>query len=343
MPRHPQGDGQMPRRPQGDGQCNDEDGLAMRQLKALILAPLTAPVLYWLGSVVSAAADPGRQVSLRALADGLSIILLIGGPVAYAAAIVAAAPAFYLLRRAGRRAVPLVLGLGTVIGIVTAILLRPYLRGELLSIILTSWQGAALGCASAAVFCWLNLRSGDGADSRHVVQRNRHADHARQPNTVIVRLSVLEVIMSNKSNKSNMAVTAALTIILGVSGLPAQEKKASGTKSVMHDLTVTTSETVYKGTMDLAIDSGKVTGKMVVTSPSEVTGTVAGTSKAGVMTLEFPYHMTERNCDGTLKMTITLPEKLGLATGTMEAGGCGQEPGEKVTGTVELKPSSLRQ
>ena len=140
---------------------------------------------------------------------------------------------------------------------------------------------------------------------------------------------------------SNKAVTAALTIILGVSGLSAQEKKASGTKSVMHDLTVT-SETVYKGTMDLAIDSGKVTGKMVVTSPSEITGTVAGTAKAGVMNLEFPYHMTEQNCDGTVKMTITLPEKLGLATGTMEAVGCGQDPGEKVTGTVELKPSSLR-
>ena len=112
-----------------------------------------------------------------------------------------------------------------------------------------------------------------------------------------------------------------------------QEK--GGTKSVMHDLTVTTTEEVYTGTMDLAVDSGTVTGKMVVTSPTEVTGAVAGTSKAGVMTLEFPYHMTERNCDGTVKMTITLPEKSGLAKGTMEAVGCGREPGDKLTGTVE--------
>jgi hypothetical protein len=37
--------------------------------------------------------------------------------------------------------------------------LGPYLRGELVSAILTRWQGAMLGCASAGVFCWLNLRS----------------------------------------------------------------------------------------------------------------------------------------------------------------------------------------
>ena len=59
---------------------------------------------------------------------------------------------------------------------------------------------------------------------------------------------------------SKVAV-AALTVVLCVS-LSAQEKK-DGTKSVMHDITVTTSESVYTGTMDLAIDMGKVTGKMV--------------------------------------------------------------------------------
>jgi hypothetical protein len=137
---------------------------------------------------------------------------------------------------------------------------------------------------------------------------------------------------------NRVAIVLVAAALAAPSSVP-QEKKG-GTKSVMHDLTVTTTEEVYTGTMDLAVDSGTVTGKMVVTSPTEVTGAVAGTSKAGVMTLEFPYHMTERNCDGTVKMTITLPETSGLAKGTMEAVGCGREPGDKLTGTVELKPSA---
>src|SRR6185503_17874441 len=94
-------------------------------------------------------------------------------------------------------------------------------------------------------------------------------------------------------------------------------------------LTVTTSENVYTGTMDLAIDMGKVTGKMVVTAPTAITGNVAGTSKAGELNLEFPFHMVEQNCDGTVKMSIKLPEKPGPSTGTMG-------------GTVELKPSTAK-
>jgi hypothetical protein len=134
------------------------------------------------------------------------------------------------------------------------------------------------------------------------------------------------------------AAVAALTVVLCVS-LSAQEKKAVGTKSVMHDLTVTTSESVYTGTMDLAIDMGKVTGKMVVTAPTAITGNVAGTSKAGEVNLDFPFHMVEQNCDGTVKMSIKLSEKPGLSTGTMEAVGCG---GDKIGGTVELKPSAAK-
>ena len=135
---------------------------------------------------------------------------------------------------------------------------------------------------------------------------------------------------------SKVAV-AALTVVLCVS-LSAQEKKA-GTKSVMHDITVTTSESVYTGTMDLAIDMGKVTGKMVVTAPTAITANVAGTSKDGDMNLEFPFHMVEQNCDGTVKMSIKLSEKPGPSTGTVEAVGCS---GDKIGGTVELKPSAAK-
>lgn len=134
------------------------------------------------------------------------------------------------------------------------------------------------------------------------------------------------------------AVALVCAVITSVAS--AQTKKQAGTKSVMHDITVKADE-VYTGTIEMAVDRGKVTGKLHLTAPTEITGKVAGTAKGGVLNLEFPYYMTERQCDGMVKMNITLPEKPGLATGTMEAGACG-DPGSKVTGTVELRPSELK-
>jgi len=135
----------------------------MRYFKALAIAPLTAPVLYWLASVLVALTDPNRMVGPRSAADGLTVILLVGGPVSYLAALVAAAPAIVMLRRWATGAVPGVLAVGALVGAMTAIVLAPYLRGELFSVILSPLQGAALGGASAAVYCWLQLRPA-GAD-----------------------------------------------------------------------------------------------------------------------------------------------------------------------------------
>lgn len=122
------------------------------------------------------------------------------------------------------------------------------------------------------------------------------------------------------------------------SAASAQTKKQAGTKSVTHDITVKADE-VYTGTIEMAVDRGKVTGNMHLTAPTEITGKVAGTAKGGVLNLEFSYYMTARQCDGIVKMNITLPAKPGLATGTMEASACG-EPGGTVTGTVELSRRS---
>ena len=125
-----------------------------------------------------------------------------------------------------------------------------------------------------------------------------------------------------------------------VSAAATQAKKPAGAKSVMHELTVT-ADLVYTGTMELAVDGGKVTGNMHVTSPAEITGKVAGTSRAGVLNLEFPFLMVQENCAGTVKMTIKMPARPGPAAGTMEAvGGCSGEANDKVTGTVELKPAA---
>ena len=137
-----------------------------------------------------------------------------------------------------------------------------------------------------------------------------------------------------------LAATALMGLAM-VSAMSADQKPPAG-KSVMHEITVTADD-VYQGTIDIAIDGGKVSGSMKITSPTEITGVVAGTSKAGELTLEFPYHMTDNNCDGTVKMAIKLPEKPGPSTGTMEAYGCGRDVTDKLTGTVELKPIAAKQ
>ena len=133
--------------------------------------------------------------------------------------------------------------------------------------------------------------------------------------------------------RERFAATAIMGL-LAMAGLSADQKPAPG-KTITHELTVTTDQ-IYKGTLDLAIDAGKVSGKMKITSPTEITGDVAGTSKAGELSLDFPYHLTENNCDGNVKLSIKLAEKTGPSPGTMEATGCDIEG--KLAGTVEIKP-----
>jgi alkyl sulfatase BDS1-like metallo-beta-lactamase superfamily hydrolase len=138
----------------------------------------------------------------------------------------------------------------------------------------------------------------------------------------------------------DIAATAVLSLAI-VSALLSQGL-GSGTataKSVTYDATIT-ADRVYTGTMDMAVGADRVTGNMKLTSPTEITGKVAGTVKAGVLALEFPFHMAERNCEGTARMNITMPPKPGPAMGTLEVVGCGREENDKLTGTVELKPAA---
>lgn len=110
-------------------------------------------------------------------------------------------------------------------------------------------------------------------------------------------------------------------------------------KAIENDLTVKAADgSVYAGTMTMAVEKGKVSGSMRITRPTEITGTVAGTAEKGALKLDFPYAMTERNCQGTVKMNLTIPAKPGPVTGTMEAIGCGRDETQKLTGTVELVP-----
>jgi hypothetical protein len=131
---------------------------------------------------------------------------------------------------------------------------------------------------------------------------------------------------------------AALAVAGLATGAAAQTRSPAGPKPIVHDLTITTSEGTYSGTMELAVAKGKVTGAMHVTKPTEIKGVVAGTSQAGALKLAFPYHMTERKCDGTVQMELKLPPQKGPAKGTMQVVGCGRDETRKLTGTVELIP-----
>lgn len=134
------------------------------------------------------------------------------------------------------------------------------------------------------------------------------------------------------------SVVCGLVCAAMTSAAWAQTKKPAGAKGVKYDITVRTDQ-VYTGTIEIAIDRGKVSGNLLITTPTEITGTVAGSEKKGILDLSFPYHMTENKCQGQVTMNVTLPAKPGPANGTMVAQGCG-DPNEKVTGTVELVPSA---
>jgi hypothetical protein len=134
-------------------------------------------------------------------------------------------------------------------------------------------------------------------------------------------------------------VTAMIAAAATVGVMSAQAKKPAGTNAVTYDVTIK-ADAAYTGTMDIAIAKGVATGNMLITSPQEITGKVAGTSKAGELALDFPYTMVQRNCTGQIQMNIKMPAKPGPATGTISVVGCGRDATNKLTGTIDLKPAA---
>jgi hypothetical protein len=135
-------------------------------------------------------------------------------------------------------------------------------------------------------------------------------------------------------------VAATLACALAAAaGVSAQTKKAVDAKKRTYDVTIKVDQ-VYTGTMEVVVEGGKVTGSMLLTSPTEITGKVAGTEKKGVLDLAFPYVITERKCEGNVTMQITMPAKPGPASGTMEATECGGDPSNRAPGTIDLVPAT---
>jgi hypothetical protein len=155
-----------------------------------------------------------------------------------------------------------------------------------------------------------------------------HRSQTRNHRTGFIVSVVLEVLMIRE---------AALIVVVGMAAVApiAAQKKAPPAK--IYDVTITADNKPYTGTMELAVAAGRVTGKMHLTKPAEITGPAAGTEKGGLMNLDFPYHMVQNNCDGRIAMSINLPPKTGPAKGRVEINGCGST---KLPGTIELVPAA---
>jgi len=135
---------------------NGDEPRPARLLRAFVVAPLAAPAAYAVGllavAVAHAVVGATSLPSAGAAVDLLRAVAAAGVPLAYAATLVAGAPAYLLLRRTGLVSRwSLWLG-GGVIGVVVALLLAPSLRGELFSIPFPWWTGGLLGVVSAEVF-----------------------------------------------------------------------------------------------------------------------------------------------------------------------------------------------
>src|SRR5687768_16529424 len=126
-----------------------------RERRALLLAPLVAPVGYWVGvglaTAAKAVAEPATTLGSPSVRL-LGMVLAVGAPVAYAATVVVGIPAYLALRRARRVGRSTLWAVGGVVGAAMAMLLQPSLRGELFSIPFPAWAGVLLGVLTAEAF-----------------------------------------------------------------------------------------------------------------------------------------------------------------------------------------------
>jgi hypothetical protein len=123
-----------------------------RLLAAFLVAPLAAPVAYVIGTLAVEAFRRGSGLSRRGVLDLLIGVFALGAPTAYFAALVAGVPTYFVLRGLGLLTRWTVWLSGAAIGVAGALVLAPYLHGDLFSIRFPWWTAALLGIVSAEVF-----------------------------------------------------------------------------------------------------------------------------------------------------------------------------------------------
>ncbi|HEX7796784.1 MAG TPA: hypothetical protein VF456_20620 [Vicinamibacterales bacterium] len=130
-----------------------------RLVRASLIAPLTAPVLYYAMAIGAALLDPLRRASVsQSLLNSLVLVIAFGAPIAYVATLGIGLPLLWIVRRVAPLTLARTILVGFLVGVAVASGLAPWLRGELVSIPLPPWQGALLGGAAAAV--WYQLAFG---------------------------------------------------------------------------------------------------------------------------------------------------------------------------------------
>src|SRR5215813_1409251 len=106
-----------------------------RVVRASLIAPLTAPLLYYAMALVAALADPVRRAAAgQSLLNGPALVFALGAPVAYAATFLVALPLLWLVRRVAPLTLTRTVLVGFLVGVAVASGLAPWLRGELVSI-----------------------------------------------------------------------------------------------------------------------------------------------------------------------------------------------------------------
>lgn len=127
-----------------------------RPLRAFLIAPLAAPIAcaaaLLADRIIRSAFGTDSTPSVGAALELVTVVGMVGAPVAYGAAFLVGAPMYLALRRFGLLSRWTVWLGAAVIGAVVAQLLQPRLRGELFTVPFPWWVGVALALVSAEVF-----------------------------------------------------------------------------------------------------------------------------------------------------------------------------------------------
>ena len=114
-------------------------------LRGLLIGPLAAPVVYWIGFIVYATARGAPFTVSRTLAE-LALVLALGLPIAYVVTLIIGAPLFLVLRRLGWLSVWTVIAGGALGGLVVGLWYHPP--------VLTPSVATTLGAVSGAACRW---------------------------------------------------------------------------------------------------------------------------------------------------------------------------------------------
>ena len=104
---------------------------------------------------------------------------------------------------------------------------------------------------------------------------------------------------------TRLAGVLAIAVIAGTA--PAAQKPAASNDH-RYDVTIAfDGDRTYTGAMTLTFDGSRVSGKMAIDTPAVVTGTVAGTVKAGALSLDYPYQVAgDSPCTGRVTVSAKL-------------------------------------